>query len=318
MANEFMGIEIGGSKQQICVLDEAGRELCFFGERVALNEGAREILAWLKAHVARLLHEHPDVRAIGVGFGGPLETATGRVLTSIQVPGWKDFELKTWFEREFGIPATVVVDTVAGGYAELICGSGRGCDSFFYSNLGTGIGGSWFYRGKVFDGIGFGGSFLGNTYAADWTAQSPGSVTRVEDLCSGVAIERRLRTPAYVEETSLLVSLCGGDIAKLDCRMLGAAAAALDAFALGELDRVGYSFGVAVANTVSMMAPSVVSIGGGLANIGAPLCAAIQRTADRYVFISGKGRFKVVVCELLDRNVPVGAALFARDGFPVL
>ncbi len=318
MNPKYMGIEIGGTKQQICILNEDGRELDFFGERVKLREGAPDILSWLKVNVQRFLHKYPGVSSIGVGFGGPLETKTGRILTSIQVPGWKNFELKTWFEREFEIPATVVVDTVAGGYAELIRGSGRGSESFFYTNLGTGIGGSWFYRGKVFDGIGFGGSFLGNTYTADWMAKVPGSVTRVEDLCCGVAIEQRLRSPGYVTGDSLLMALCDGDVARLDCRMLGIAAAEGDAFALGELDRVGRSFGIAVANTVSMMAPNIVSIGGGLANIGEPLCAPIRKYANQYVFASGKDRFEVVICQLMDRNVPIGAALFARNGFSVL
>ncbi len=318
MTSKYMGIEIGGTKQQICILNENAQELDFLGERVELREGAPDILAWLKVNVQRLLRKYPDVRSIGVGFGGPLEMKTGRVLTSIQVPGWKDFELKTWFEREFNIPTIVVVDTVAGGYAELICGSGKGSESFFYTNLGTGIGGSWFYRGKVFDGIGFGGSFLGNTYTADWTAKVPGSVTRVEDLCCGIAIERRLRSPGYVANDSLLMALCDEDIQKLDCRMLGIAAAKKDAFALEELDRVGHSFGIAVANTVSMMAPNIVSIGGGLANIGEPLRAPIQKYANQYVFISGKDRFEVVICQLMDRNVPIGAALFAKNGFPVL
>lgn len=318
MQQLYLGVEIGGTKQQIAVCDENGRIVEMVSEKVAHENGAVDILAWLKRKVRLVLEKYPRVKSIGVGFGGPLETKTGRVLISVQVPGWKDFKLKTWFEATFGMETIVVVDTVAGGYAELMLGSGKDSSKFFYTNIGTGIGGSFFINGYTWDGIGYGASFLGNTYMADWTAGEAGAVTRIETLCGGTFIERRLRTPGYVTEDSYLKELCKGDIAVLDCRMLHQAAEAGDRFALEELDRVGHSFGIGVANTVSMLGADTVSIGGGLANLGEWIRRPIEKYAEQYVFISGKDRFRVVICSLLDDNVPVGAALYARDGFKTL
>ena len=318
MEQRFLGVEIGGTKQQIAVCDAQGRALELIGENVPHANGAQDILCWLEAKVGEVLARHPQVGRIGVGFGGPLETATGRVLISVQVPGWKDFELKTWFEDRFSMPTVVVNDTVAGGYAELKLGSGRDSRIFFYTNLGTGIGGSLFADGKTWDGIGFGAAYLGNTYAADWESTEPGAIARIETLCSGTAIERRLRTKGYVPRDSALMRLCGGETEKLSCRMLGQAAESGDAFALAELDRVGRTFGTGIANAVSMIGMDTVSIGGGLANLGELLIAPMRKYADQTVFISGRERFRIVQCELLDQNVPVGAALYARDGFHTL
>lgn len=315
MEKLYFGVEIGGTKQQVAVCNDRGEIVKMLSEKVELKNGAADILAWLKRSITRLQERYPQVQAIGVGFGGPLETRTGRVLISVQVPGWKDFELKTWFEATFGLPATVVVDTVAGGYAELKLGSGRQSDKFFYTNIGTGIGGALFIDGKTWDGIGYGAAFLGNTYTADWTADVAGAVDRIEALCSGTAIERRLRSKGYVPQSSLLQTLCDGDRTALCCRMLRTAAEQGDRFALEELDRVGYTFGIGVANVVSLLGVDTVSIGGGLANLGECLRQPVEKYAEQYVFISGKDRFKVVICSLLDNNVPVGAALYARDGF---
>mgnify|MGYP000809210128 FL=1 len=315
MEKLYFGVEIGGTKQQVAVCNDRGEIVEMLSEKVELKNGAADILAWLKRSITRLQERYPQVQAIGVGFGGPLETRTGRVLISVQVPGWKDFELKTWFEATFGLPATVVVDTVAGGYAELKLGSGRQSDKFFYTNIGTGIGGALFIDGKTWDGIGYGAAFLGNTYTADWTADVAGAVDRLEALCSGTAIERRLRSKGYVPQSSLLQTLCDGDRTALCCRMLRTAAEQGDRFALEELDRVGYTFGIGVANVVSLLGVDTVSIGGGLANLGECLRQPVEKYAEQYVFISGKDRFKVVICSLLDNNVPVGAALYARDGF---
>ena len=318
MEKLYLGVEIGGTKQQLAVCDEKGTIVELVSERVALKEGAADILAWLGERIPQLIARHPGVCAIGVGFGGPLETATGRVLISVQVPGWKDFELKTWFEQKFGLPSVIANDTVAGGYAELKLGSGRESERFFYTNLGTGIGGALYAKGRNWDGSGFGAAYLGNTYAADWTSDVPGAVTRIESLCSGTAIEKRLRTAGYVPGESLLMELCGGDVSRLDCRMLDKAADAGDAFALAELDRVGCTFGCGLANVVSMLGVDTIAIGGGLSNLGEKLLAPMRKYADQYVFISGKDRFRIVLCEMIEENVPVGAALFARDGFDAI
>lgn len=318
MQNYYLGVEIGGTKQQMAVCDEQGLIVEMVSERIVLKRGAEDILEWISRNVPLLSAKYPNIIHIGVGFGGPLETATGRVLISLHVPGWKDFELKTWFENSFHIPTIVVNDTVAGGYAEYLLGSGKGSDKFFYSNIGTGIGGSFFVKDYTWDGIGYGASYFGNTYVADWTSEEKGAIERMEALCSGTSIERRLRTPGYIPEDSLLYAMCEGDVAQANCRMLGIAAEQGDAFTLKELDHIGYSYGIGVANVVTLLGIDTFSIGGGLANLGRWILEPIKKSAEKYVFISGKDRFKVIICELLDDNVPVGAALYARDGFHTL
>lgn len=123
MSRLFAGIEIGGTKQQIAIADESGKIVKLVTGKIPIPNGAPDILNWIETNLTALLREYPMVGALGVGFGGPIETATGRVLLSVQVKGWMDFELKTWFHEKFSLPTTVVNDTVAGGYAELMNGA---------------------------------------------------------------------------------------------------------------------------------------------------------------------------------------------------
>lgn len=315
MAELYLGVEIGCTKQQLALCDGDGQIVETVGENVPHPNGAPDIRAWLESRVGDMLARRPEIRRIGVGFGGPLETATGRVLVSVQVPGWKDFALKEWFESRFGRETIVVNDTVAGGYAELKLGSGRHSRVFFYTNIGSGIGGSLFIGGRTWDGVGCGASYLGNTYTADWTAREPGAMTRIEALCCGPAIEARLRAPGYVPADSALIGLCGGDVARLDCPALHRAAEAGDAFALAEIARVGRTFGVGVATVVSLIGVDTVAIGGGVAHFGELLLAPMREAAEAHAFVSARGRFEIVRCALVRDNVPVGAALYARDGF---
>lgn len=315
MSQLFMGVEIGGNKQQIYVCNDAGSAIEKFSENIAHPNGALDILSWLEINVKKILEKYPDIERIGVGFGGPLESSTGRVLCSVHVPGWKDFELKTWFESKFGKESFVVNDTVAGGYAEYMLGSGKNSEYFFYTNIGTGIGGSLFVKGKVYDGCGFGAAYLGNTYTADWTSSQSGAMARIESMSSGINIEARLRTPGYIPADSLLHIICDGEISKVTCKHLKEAVDQGDIFAGEELDRIARSFGTGIGNTVTMLGVDTVSIGGGIANFGEVFRSRLEKAADDVVFINGLGNFKLVLCELMDDNVPIGAALFARDGF---
>ena len=315
MDDLYLGVEIGCTKQQLAVCTGSGRILDRIGEIVPHPDGAKDILAWLSTRVRALLEKHPGIRRIGVGFGGLLETASGRVVLSVQVPGWMDFPLKQWFETQFGMETVVVNDTVAGGYAELKLGSGEGSKVFFYTNIGSGIGGALFIGGRTWDGIGYGASYLGNTWTADWTGDTPGALARIEALCCGPAIEARLRAPGYIPADSRLMALCGGDPSAADCRALHRAAQEGDAFALAEIARVGRTFGVGVATVVSLIGADRVAVGGGVANFGEYLLAPMRESAEAHVFASGLGRFGIVRCTLVQDNVPIGAALYARDGF---
>lgn len=311
----ILAVEIGGTKQQLAVGKADGTLLEVTQEKVVLTRGAEDILSWIQAKIPELLarkeNYRQDVKKIGVGFGGPLESRTGRVLSSLQVPGWEDFPLKTWFESSFHLPSVVINDTVAGGFAELHCGAGRQAQNFFYTNIGTGIGGGMFIRRKYYDGVGFGASYLGNTFVPDWTDKRPGTAKKLENICSGMNIEKRLRTPGYVPHDSRMIELAGGQAERISCLILEQAVREGDAFAAAELDAITRSFGVALANFMAIMAPDCIAIGGGVAKMGDILFDRIEKYTAQYAFVANRNRYRIVQSELLDNAVLVGALICA-------
>ena len=251
----LIAIEIGGTKLQLSLGQEDGRIEKTVRGRVNAEDGAAGILRWMEEHMAKTLAEVPEgtVKAVVVGFGGPLETATGTILKSVQIRGWDNFSLKKWFEDRFGIPAFVFNDSSAGGYGEYRLGSGRGTKQFFYTNIGTGIGGSLIVDGRLYDGQGVGAAELGHTRVPDWVGGQPGADTELELLCSGQSVEKRLRTPHYIPSDSLLMQLCGTDTSTVTNQMLGEAAHAGDLFALAEIDRVARSMAIAISTVLCLI-----------------------------------------------------------------
>lgn len=312
---QYIGVEIGGTKQQIASFSEDGTLLRRISEKIALPNGAVDILNWMKANVPSLVCE--DTAGIGVGFGGIVDTSDGSSACSVHVPGWEKFPIKKWFSETFGLPVTVVNDTVCGGYAELLCGAGKGYDRFFYTNIGTGCGGGFFLHGINYNGGTLGSSYFGQSYVPAWDGKI-GDMIRLEKICCGPSIEARLHTPGYIPESSLLRSMKGGDISKLKCPDWCEAARQGDAFALADIDKWASRYAHCLSTFITLFAVERVAIGGGVSNNGDILLDPIRRYCKELAFVSVENKFDIVQCETKDDAVLIGSAMYARDGFRTL
>jgi glucokinase len=313
-----IALEIGGTKLQVALGTPEGEILARNRGQADTSEGAMSILRWFDASIPSML-EHAralgsSVTGIGVGFGGPVETASGRVLVSHQVGGWSGFPLQKHFEGKFNLPTTVANDANVSGWAEFCRGAGRGTRTFCYMNIGSGIGGAFVIDGKLFDGQGLGAAEIGHTYVPDWTSSAPGTWIKLERLCSGWAIERRLRESADLRPATALHALCGGDPARITCPMLGRAAAEGDDFAVHELDRTAQSLAVALSNVIALIHPERIALGGGVSLLGDVLLNPLRKHVNAICFEPYRGRFDIVPCELGEDVVLVGGLLIAPRG----
>lgn len=317
MTDLILGVEIGGTKLQLALGTREGGLLVTRQGQVDRRLGGEGIRDWLRKEIPAFIRAEAPARgevvAIGCGFGGPLDWAAGRVMRSIQIEGWQDFPIRAWFEETFALPATVDNDSNAAAWGEYRRGFGRGCRLFFYTNIGSGVGGGFILNGELFDGQGFGAGEIGHTFTADWTSDVPGAVEKVENLCSGWAIERRLRTPGYITPDSVLFAQFADNLPAVTARNLAEAARAGDGFAKAEIDRIARSFGLALATVLCLTGVERIAIGGGVAKMGEVLMGPIRAAVRRYEFVPNVGRYAISPCELGDEIVLVGAILRAEE-----
>ena len=180
----YLGVEIGGTKLQAGVCNRKGQLKALRRASVMRGCGARGILHQLENIIPPLLDSH-DIEAVGVGFGGPVDSGRGRVVRSFQVAGWTRFPLRQWFEKKFKLPVVVENDTNVAALAEATVGAGKGKHVVFYSNVGTGIGGGLVIDGTLYNGR-FGAMEIGHTKTL-----LNGTCATLESLASGLAIENR-------------------------------------------------------------------------------------------------------------------------------
>lgn len=298
----YLSIEIGGTKQQAAVGTADGTILVRRQVRLGENTNASAILRWIRETGSELCQVY-SIQGIGVGFGGPIDPLTGTIVCSLQVDGWEHFHLLEWFRQTFRLPAVVRNDTVTGGLGELYCGAGRGSSRFFYTNIGTGIGGGLYWPG------GYGASSLGYAWVPDWQSPHCGEATRLEYLCAGPFIEKRLNTPGYVPADSSLAALPG----RRTCADLAEGARANDLFCCAELDRVARTFSLGLADVLALAFPDRIVVGGGVAKMGEVLFSRLRHFTEASAFVADAGRFQILPSALMDDAVLVGGLLLASN-----
>src|SRR5436309_1233330 len=147
----FLAIEIGGTKLQVCAGTAEGEIVdrqCFAVEREAGGEGIR-------ARIARAVPEliaQWNPRAIGVGYGGPVDWKTGRIKCSHHVAGWNDFPLGDWLREQTALPVFVENDANVAALGEALHGAGRRANPVFWVNSGSGVGGGLVVDGRLYHG----------------------------------------------------------------------------------------------------------------------------------------------------------------------
>lgn len=115
---------------------------------------------------------------------------------SAQIDGWGNFPVADYFKEKTGLSAYLFNDSNAAAWGEYCRGAGRGSQIFFYTNIGSGIGGGIILNGKLFDGQGYGAAEFGQSYLYDpwYKGDSRYPVNHIERICSGWSIEQRLRS----------------------------------------------------------------------------------------------------------------------------
>ncbi|GAA1091110.1 MULTISPECIES: ROK family transcriptional regulator [Streptomyces violaceusniger group] len=135
------------------------------------------------------------VRAVGVGFPGPVDTGTGQVIAPARMPGWHLYELRDRLAERLGLP--VLVDNDANMMA---LGEHRvahpGLRHLVVVKAGRGIGSGVISDGRLYRGARGSAGDISHV-RVDAAAERPcscGNIGCLETVASGAAIAAELRT----------------------------------------------------------------------------------------------------------------------------
>lgn len=316
-----LGVEIGGSKLQVGLgglssetIDELWRS------DINADQGAEPIRAGILQGVAELLRmrslSRDDIIGIGIGFGGPVDSAHGRIMTSHQVDGWDDFPLGEWVREELGIPVILHNDADTAALAEAHYGAGRGYDPVLYLTVGSGIGGGLVVRERIFRGSGRGAAEIGHLRPGRLPKDFICPDTTVEQIASGFGITQRAKQAVSDAQVTSLMQLVEENPESINTKLIAQAASEGDEFCRALLSDATEALGWAIAQAITLVNPARVVIGGGVSLIGEELFFAPVRAACRkHVFAPFADVAEIVPAALGEEVVIHGALALARDAF---
>jgi len=303
--SHFLGIEIGGTKLQLALGDEAGA----IGERRRLavkpGSGAQDIQRQIESALPELIASSVPA-AIGVGFGGPVDWRTGKIARSHQIEGWSGFDLAGWLHALSKLPVFVDNDANVGALGEATYGAGRGRDPVFYVTLGSGVGGGLVSGGSIYHGTAPGESEIGHVRLD----RSGGTV---ESRCSGWSVDQKIKQCIEREPGSPLAKLARGASGG-EARFLNAAIAEGDQNAKRILSDTATDLAFGLSHVVHLFHPAIIILGGGLAGIGEPLRAAVRDALTGFIMEVFRPGPEIALAALGEDAVPAGAIDLARHG----
>jgi len=304
----FLGIEIGGTKLQLVVGDEQAKILERFRFMVDPGQGAKGIKKQIREALDKFMLLH-SVAAIGIGFGGPVDHQTGKILTSYQIQGWGDFVIQEWLERLTRIPVWIDNDANVAALGESLYGAGRNFRQVFYITLGSGVGAGLVVNNQIYHGA-------KNTEAEFGHIRLDKTGRTVESSCSGWAVDEKIRSYARLHPQSLLSQLTR-DYTRGEARVLASALKQEDKPAYDILDETTDDFAYALSHAVHLLNPETIVLGGGLSLIGEEFRKSIAEKLPSYLMDVLTPGPSVQLSLLKEDAVPVGALALAINKLAV-
>ena len=276
--NLRVGVDIGGSKIAVLVVDSAGTVI---GRELAPSVAAdpdraiEQIAAVIRSAVASAGATMDAVEAIGVGVPGRVDRATGTVTFAVNL-GWHHLPLGERLAATLGVPVDVENDVrtaAAGLHRRAPFGQ---IDDLAYLSIGTGISAGIVLGGRVHRGVrGVAGEIGHIVLEPGGPRCACGLDGCFEALAAGSAIARAARDAIATGEPTSLAT-----IADPTAEDVFAAAAAGDGTASGIVERATTWIARMVHALVLAYDVRLVAIGGGVSNAGGPLLERIQAGLD--------------------------------------
>ncbi|GGO71621.1 sugar kinase [Nonomuraea cavernae] len=260
---------LGASRTRVAVCDLAGRELAGRDFAIDVEQGPDVVLPLLMDTWDDLLGDRPRSMVKGVGMGVPatVEFAEGRAESARVMASWTGVVIPPMVRERFPVPVLVDNDVNV-----LAIGEHRGVypelGDLMFVKVSTRIGAGVVAGGEILRGAMGAAGEIGHIPVRDGGGVlcRCGNVDCVDSVASGTALLRDLRA-AGKDVKSV------GDVTAL--------VRAGDAETMAMVREAGRRIGEVLAGAVNILNPSVLVLGGDVAEAFGPLVSSIREVVYR-------------------------------------
>ncbi|GIF49864.1 glucokinase-like ROK family protein [Asanoa ferruginea] len=311
----FAAVDLGASSIDVEIVNGRLEPVVAYAEPADIRSGPKGTLLRVNEllHKAKVDGAYERLDAVGIGVPGPVSFRDGVPVSPPIMPGWDRFPVRELLTREHGCPAVVDNDVNIMAIGERHGGVAHSVDDFLFVKIGTGVGCGIYLAGEVYRGTDGCAGDIGHIQVDSHGPMcSCGNVGCLEALFSGAAIAKDAMaaaraggSPALAERLAANGAVTAVDVAE--------GAIEGDVVCIRLIRDGGRRVGGVLAGLVSFANPSMIVIGGGLAQLGHILLAEIRSVVYRRSLPLATGNLPVVLSELGSRAGVTGAAVLASD-----
>ncbi|MBE7702094.1 ROK family protein [Oerskovia sp. Sa1BUA8] len=302
-ARIVLAVDLGATHARLAVTDLASNILAEVDAPLTISDGPQDVLAWVAETGEKLIattgRDLDDLVSVGVGLPGPVEHSTGRPINPPIMPAWDDVDVPAILRKTFD--ASVLVDNDVNIMA---LGEHRtawpGVSDLLFVKVATGIGAGVISDGELRRGAQGAAGDIGHI-AVPNGADTPcrcGNIGCLEAIASGQAIAGALtREGLDAANSGDVVSLVrGGDL-----------------MASHAVRQAGRDIGAVLAACVSLLNPSMIVVGGVIADAGEHLIAGIREIVYQRSLPLATQHLRIVTSQARSQAGVLGASAMAID-----
>lgn len=245
-------VDIGGTKIAAGIVHEDGTILYRASAPTDANRGFASAVDRMQQMLKQAVAQCGPIDGVGIGCPGPLDPITGVIGDVGTLPGWEGGQLAQEIAARTGVTVAVENDADAATLAEYAWGVNKTSGVLIYVTVSTGIGGGIVQGGQLYRGVrGSHPEFGHQVIDPSGPLCYCGICGCWESLASGTAMSEAFRKVTPQESIITAAQICER-------------ARHGDALALRAVEREAYYLGLGLANLVTLFAPDVISLGGGV------------------------------------------------------
>ncbi len=315
MNEVIAGIDIGGTKIAIALETLDGERVAARRLPTKVEIDAYAVVENVSGAITEILEENQaELVSIGIGCPSPLDIEKGLVMSPSNLRDWDNFPIVKLVQEFFNVPVVLDNDANTAALGEYVHGAGRGFQNIVYITVSTGIGGSIIINGEIFHGVNASAGELGHTIVQpDGIRCNCGSIGCLETICAGIHIARRARERMADGEPSLMNEMVA-NIGELTAKTVVEAVRRKDKLAVEIWNETCRFLAIGIANSISLLAPEAVVIGGGIAAAtGDLLFAPLHRLVPNYVSMIPAEKINILPATLGNESGVCGALELAKN-----
>ncbi len=285
-AGYLLVADLGATSVDVALTTLDGRILGHRDEPAAIEAGPDAGLDRVEALFDQLVATTQLVPGrlwgIGIAVPGPVEFATGRPISPPIMPGWDGYPIRERFAARHGAPVWVDNDVNVLALGEWRSGVAGGHQDVVVVKIGTGIGAGIISAGRLHRGAQGSAGDVGHIQVTDDPAVicRCGNIGCLEALAGGAALGGAGEAAAREGRSSRL-RIALDQRGAVTAQDVARAASAGDPVAVALLLDAGHRIGSMLASIVNFFNPSLVVIGGGVANSPDQFLASIRESVYR-------------------------------------